>query len=308
MTDSPTVINELERVHKELAYWRGKAFLLTPYARTQFDSIKNGYRAEFRVTNISPDPEDKQVYKLDNQPDKLVLTKIGLQLLDHLADIKWVRTWNALDSKIDPIDPLFCKVGAEGKVQDLDGAYRNSICTVTLDLREGSNTSKKMLAASTDGKQLARARLNILSQTETLAKNKVRRELLGLQGTYTRKELAEKPFVILKLTPVVDMNDPLVRKLTIMQQFNISSELYDQVVKDIPAVDPVPVIDIRSDLVPPQISEATKSLSIGLVEEVKQLYDLKVRGGRSKSKPPLESLTEQELLEIKSLLFNRPNI
>lgn len=322
--------NELERVHKELERWRGKAFLLTPYARTHFDSIKNGYRPEFRVTYISPDENDKQVYKLDGQSNKLVLTKIGLQLLDHLADIKWVRIWNALDPKVDPIDKWYCKIGAEGKVQDLDGAYRNSICTVTLDLREGSSTTEKMLKVSPDGKQLARARLNIVSQTETLAKNKVRRELLGLQGTYTPKELTEKPFVILKLTPCIDMNDPLVRKLTIMQQFNISSDMYDDAIRDLPAIPAPPETTLITaapqwaEAAPPETQQGwttpgplvdqgkgevviADSLK-ALIDKVKDLYRRKVRGGRSASKPPLEDLNINELLELEKFLQSKPDL
>ncbi len=313
---------ELTRVHQELAKWRGKAFLLTPYARTQFDSIKPGYRPEFRVTYVSPDPKDQQVYELDKQPDKLVLTKIGLQLLDHLAGIRWIRVFTALEAG-DVVDPYFCKKGAEGAVQDLDGAYRNSICTATLDLREGSTTTAKMLKQSPDGRQLTRARLNIVSQTETLAKNKVRRELLGLQATFTRKELTDKPFVILKLNPAQDMNDPIVRKLTIMQQFNISSELYDQVAGQLsgPVIPEVPVIDVTPTDTPAEpkptkeelIREVAENLTPAerrqlLVAFVEALYKKKVKGGRNTSKPPLDSLKDSELEKIAELLAVKPDL
>jgi hypothetical protein len=194
---------------------------------------------------------------------------------------------------------------------------------MTLDLREGSTQSIKMTKKKTDGspdtKFLDRARLNIISQTETLAKNKVRRELLGLQGTYTRKDLTEKPFVILKLTPVVDMNDPLVRKLTIMQQFNISSELYDQVAKDVPALpeaspvielppaqSPVALLDsggISNDLVRRAIEAHAE-----LTKEVERLYAAKVRGGRSVGKTPLPDLSMDELNVIKEMLLKKPDL
>lgn len=307
---SPVVL-ELKRVHEELAKWRGKAFLLTPYARTHFDNIKVGYRPEFRVTYISPDVSDQQVYKLDNQPNKLVLSKIGLQLLDHLAGIKWVKVWNAQEPN-DPIDKYFCKIGAEGKVQDLDGEYRNAICTMTLDLREGSPQTVKMTKKFDDGRpdtrQLDRARLNIRSQTETLAKNKVRRELLGLQGTYTPDELKGKPFVILKLNPVRDMNDPLIRKLTIMEQFNISSELYDQAVQKVVAVPEEPTV---VNVTPEPVNDPAKRAideHAALIARVEDLYKKKVRGGRGANKAPLSSLSHSELLKLEELLWPRPDI
>ena len=159
-----------------------------------------------------------------------------------------------------------------------------------------------------DGKQLARARLNIQSQTETLAKNKVRRELLGLQGTYTRDELSKKPFVILKLNPVRDMNDPLIRKLTIMEQFNISSDLYDQAVKE--------VVPITTELyLPPQSNQlditpepAPVETAPDLLKRVEDLYKRKVRGGRPLHRAPLNTLSDQQLLEIEKLLAEKPDI
>jgi hypothetical protein len=301
-------ISDLQRVHKELERWRGKAFLLTPYARTTFESIKSGFRPEFRVTYISPDPADQQVYELDKRPDQLVLTKQGLQILDHLAGIKWIGTWNALEEK-DPIHPYYCVIKAEGKVQDLDGEWRNSVCTATLDLRDDSATTKKMLVNSPDGKQLARARLNTKSQTETLAKNKVRRELLGLRGTFTRKELSEKPFVILKLNPVLDMSDPLIKKLVVMEQLGISSELYDRAAKDhIPPttrIINVPAVEVIPPAAPtPKLDENRTRL----IKSVEELYKKKVRGGRSPNKQPIAEIVTEELIELEKLLSVRPDI
>jgi hypothetical protein len=128
---------------------------------------------------------------------KVALRKIaaaaGMQMLgNHRCD--------------DGSDPHYCRIQAAVRVRDFDGTWRPVIQTRAVDLREGSATAKRMTPQELNG-----AREHIESLAESKALNRCIRDAFALKQTYTPQEL-QRPFVIPKLVPALDPNDPEDRK------------------------------------------------------------------------------------------------
>lgn len=300
----------IQRVQREIQTLKGCAHILTPMARTKIDSVAIGKIPVLRVAAIDPDPENGDVYAIKQLPGRFALSKVGLMRLEAIAGI---TDWTSEVEHVDK-DPLHVKATASAKITDIDGTKRGKPQTYELNLNDGSPQAEKMVKikdGKRDTRELTQARTNIIPLAESKAMNRVRRDLLNLQSAFTQAEL-RKPFVIMRLVDApLDPNDPLIRKLLIMKQLKITSEMYDSAAASLPT--PMEILPRPSQAALPPVSvndPAGRALEAhdALIAEVEGLYARKVRGGRAASKPPLTTLTEPELTQIRDLLIGRPDI
>jgi len=311
------VAEAIQRVQREIQTLRNTAHILTPMARTQIDRCAVGKIPILRVTSIDPDPKHGEVYEIKQLPGRFALTKVGLQRLDSLAGITGWR------SSVEKISPTHVKAVAVAAIEDIDGTLRE--CppqTFELDLADGTPQAEKMIKIDNGQpnlKELKQARLNIVPLAESKAQNRVRRVLLNLQATFTQLEL-QKPFVIMKLVDApLDASDPLIRKLLIMKQLKISSEMYESAAHDLAEVQrvgltmpesiPGPPIDIQAKEVPDtSVVDVEAELHAKLVVEVEDMYKRKVKGGRDPKKVSLHTLTNEELNQISIVLSKQKDL
>jgi hypothetical protein len=314
MSDESTIVlaSVIQRIQREIQTLRETAHILTPMARTQFDSVAIGKMPVLRVAAIDPDPEHGDVYLLKNI-GKYALTKVGLMRLEAIAGITgWTTNveHNRIPNEKGQLvpDPLHVKATAYAEIEDIDGTKRGKPQTFELDLNDGSPQAEKMVKTrdgQRDYRELTQARINIVRLAESKAMNAVRRDLLNLQATFTQAEL-RKPFVIMRLVDApLDASDPLIRKLLIMKQLKITSEMFDSAAASLPTPLEIPVTPQPAALPPAPPEPSNHDLCVARVE---QLYRLKVRSGRSVSKPPLSSLTDDELAKLEEILLQKPNI
>jgi hypothetical protein len=130
MSDESTVVlaSVIQRIQREIQTLRETAHILTPMARTQFDSVAIGKMPVLRVAAIDPDPEHGDVYLLKNI-GKYALTKVGLMRLEAIAGITgWTTNVEhsfKLNDKGQTIpDPLHVKATAYAEIEDIDGTKR----------------------------------------------------------------------------------------------------------------------------------------------------------------------------------------
>jgi hypothetical protein len=313
-----TLSDVISRIQREIQTLKETAHILTPMARTQIDSVAVGKIPVLRVASISPDPKDQEVYELKQLPGKFILTKHGLQRLEAIAGITGWTTEvihiPMIDAKGRSIgDPLHVKATAYAEITDIDGTKRGKPQTFELNLNDGSPQAEKMVKTK-DGKkdyrELHQARINIIQLAESKAMNRVRRDLLNLQSTFTQAEL-KKPFVIMCLIDApLDVSDPLIKKLLIMKQLNISAEMYEAAASTVPTPTEVPVLPVINVVpeLPPVDPKIEQEIHNKLVEEVGELYKKKVRGGRGSNKAPLPTLSTDELSQLKALLEARADM
>lgn len=307
MTEAVAIANPtaivIQRVQREIQALRDTAHILTPMARTKIDAVAMGKIPVLRVASISANPDDQEVYSIPELPGKFALTKVGLLRLEALAG---VSDWKVTSGIVDK-NPLKAKAVASASIEDVDGTVRSIEQTFEYDLSDDSPQAKKMKSG-----QLAQARANIVTLAETKAMNRVRRSLLGLQSTYSAADL-RKPFVIMKLVDApLDVNDPLIRKLIIMKQLKITSEMFDAAAHDMASRVMPPQIDFPPQAALPEASVVTppseQEIHTALVFEVDDLYKRKIRGGRPVNKPPLPTLTSVELQALKEALLKKPDL
>lgn len=311
-TVSP-IVEVIKRVQRDIKTMRDTAHILTPMARTEIDGVAVGKIPVLRIATISSDPKDHEVYELKQPKGLFALSKVGLMRLEAMAGITGWKTQVEHIAKAGPDghmipDPLHVKATAYAEIEDIDGSKRGKPQTFELNLNDGSPQSEKMIKIEEGGrkndKELKQQRINIVQMAESKAMNRVRRDLLNLQSTFTKDEL-KKPFVIMRLVDApLDPTNPLIKKLLIMKQLNISAEMYETAAQEF-AVQTNPaqgVIDVTPE------PEANKPTDPVLVSEVESLYKYKIKGGRAANKVSLDKLSNEELNKLKEILNEMPDL
>jgi len=177
------------------------------------DVVPKGFGVIARSVRFSTKPEDRECFVVD---DGLALSNIALRRLDKLAGLVWKQT----TILFDPKSPYVCEARAEALYQDLDGTWRNATASRIVNLTDGSPETARWSQA-----RLFRARANISALAETLAKSKVRRELLSIRPSYKPEEL-EKPFAVLRLVPAIDFSSPDISMMIAQEFIKSSSALF----------------------------------------------------------------------------------
>jgi hypothetical protein len=330
-----SVITEIETLKKKMEGYKGVAHMLTPFARTSIDAIPQGFSVSIRARTVSRVKEDGEVYKVegswesgDRESDVYALTKLGLQNLAQLAGVEWVSCYRSDDAK----DPHYCSYKVAVNIIDVDGSRRNVENEYSLDLRDGSERVRKLTAGEKPKlKQLSQARSYIGQYAESNAKSRAIRELLGIAPSYTKAEII-KPFVILKVNPIYDMNNPIIQAMVMAKHLGAEKELFGilqaaqnasvaqlfqrqepaQVAPAQPmqALPPAPESHGETEVLPP-VEEAKPAFDKdATIQRIQQLY-LKKKGTTrtqlSPGKPSLAELNEGQLITLENALKQLPD-
>jgi hypothetical protein len=328
MTDDAkkdAVILRPQEVNTKLESYKGQAHLLTPYARTKFDNIMQGFVPVIRETFLDPDVKNKEVYNSPEGGGLLAPSKLALQKLSKLAGVKWVYTRRMDDRK----DAWIAAYVAKGTVRDVDGNVIEETKSGEYNLHDGTPQAEAFLH-TTNGKspkRLEAARQHICALAETKAMDRVIRALLGLKGSYTADEL-KKPFVILKLA--LDPNDERVAKMLQEEEAGISRALgfttddgglseippgtegldVGSVPGDKPGQNPPPgtgpIIDVKaesvSDHTPQDPAVAARQVRIQRCEDLYYMTGLT----RGADKAPIKDLSDADLEKLEKALLTKP--
>ena len=308
------VILRPQEVNTKLESYKGHAHLLTPYARTKFDNIMQGFVPVIRETYLDPDPKGKEVYNSQEGKGMLALTKIALQKLAKLAGVKWVYT-RRVDGRVHPHIAAYV---AKGTMRDVDGNTIEETKTGDIDLRDGTPQALEKTAD-----QLKMARRHIAALAETKAMDRVIRALLGTRS-YTADEL-RKPFVILKLA--LDPNDDRVSRMLQEEEVGISKALGIQAPEDSPDMPPAgthgldigavpgdkpkgnpphgngPIIDVNAESV--RDVDPSVDHRQAIIHHCEDLYYM-TGLTRGADKPPISALSDEDLGKLERALLTKP--
>jgi len=206
----------IDDLRNSIAALRSRANLITPCV--QLDHVPAMHGVSLRHVSIDPSPEAGEVYQ-DKQfcrADERALTKIGL-----------LKLWQAAGGSVtdsrrmdDRADRFYCEWRVAVRLQQLDGRTVEIPGSKTIDFRPGSPQ-----IAGWTAKRLAQARQVIEALAESKALLRAIRAALAVKQKYTTAEL-EKPFVVPALVPVLDTDDPEIRRMVAAQILGVTTQLY----------------------------------------------------------------------------------
>lgn len=280
------IINTVEALTKLIQECKKEGNLLYPLSF--IDSIKQMHRVSVRKIQVNTDPASMEIYHPKQTPSgQFALTKNSLVKLDLAAGISWVSTRRADDRKIQHL----CAMEAVGRLVDLDGSPREIVGYAELDYRDGSPQIEGLT-----GGDIRQRRSAIVQRAETAAKNRARREALGLKATYSMAELA-RPFIVLKLV------DDLPSKY---EEAYVASLLGLNQVFGAPTVETIePELppEAQGEAAPPPEPETKEDM----IAAINRLYIDKLGGPRPANRAPLNDLSVEQLTEVRQTLLAMEN-
>ena len=320
-------ISSISQLNELLMANKDKAIILTPFSHTSFNdndfaqgfvpslrSITVDSRVDNSGTSISGD-----VYAPSEKRGTLALTKQALDKIAMMAGITWKHV-QRLDYTMDPFK---CRYVALGEILTLDGMPFVYSAEYSQDLNDGSPQATSISKAG----QLASQRKNIAMITESKAKSRVIRAMLGISHYYSPEEL-KKPFMILRVIP--DMRDPEVARMVKAKMLGLERFLFPDNQHATPALPGVaqsgthglelaeppgggqrqlsdgsstgtgPTIDVEATI---QDDRARK------IAEIEELYYTKTKEGmRDRNKPALTTLRDEELDAIIAYLHSAAQV
>jgi hypothetical protein len=202
--------------------------IVTPIANVA--SIMPMHGISLRAVVIDPTIDDKgngpEVYRDSRfcKADERAPGKVALMKLLNAGGVQVVAK-NRLD---DRSDPNYCEIEVILAIQDYDGMHRQFIASKAMDLRDGAaDTMKKEgnKMVRQDESAIADKRRHIQSHAETKAIERGLRGIFGLKQKYTVAEL-QRPFIIPKLVPNLDVSDPDVKAAVLDHALNAGNRLY----------------------------------------------------------------------------------
>lgn len=229
-----TSIEALEKTWHDL---RDKANLVSPVSSV--DTIPAMHGISLRAVVIDHNVDKDEVYRdtrFCTDEDDRALGGVALQKIAAAAGIQFVDQ-RRLD---DRSEPYYCEIEVTLGIQDYDGTRRQVKKTRALDLRDGRPEAMKPEKKKGRGDKyprktgnmipldpsaLADRRRHIQSLAETKAFHRALRTILQLKQKYTVDEL-RKPFVVPKLVPMLDPNDPDQKKALIEMAVGREATLY----------------------------------------------------------------------------------
>lgn len=216
-TRTPAVITTPEQYRSALLKWQQDHYnILTPF--THISGLAASHGIITSLVTLSPNKDDGDVY--DGLPflkgDEVAPAKIGLRKLAECAGIS-TRTERTDGRQI----PFFWESKAIGSYRGVDGSIVTREATEEWDLRDGSLRMKGWTR-----NQIEEGRKHGLRNCEARAINAAIRECgFGIKQKYSRDEL-KRPFVIIRVIFVPDMNDPDVKRLVTERALGGTTTLY----------------------------------------------------------------------------------
>lgn len=197
MADLDALTQDVDAINKRLADLALDCHVVTPAAH--FDVLPAGWAVS--VTYVRVDAKDNREALLSEDERKLTLSAKKMQEIGRAAGIDWDPRESG--RKGDTSDPRYVEFVAVGFDKGIDGSPRRCVGEVALDLRDGSEETKRRvqraLASGRDPElELGRDRRFLHRQAETQAQARAVANGLGLRRDYTPDELS-KPFAIVRM-------------------------------------------------------------------------------------------------------------
>jgi hypothetical protein len=226
-----------------VAEWRDSGFsVLTP--AVALSSIPRDHKIAVTRVQINPNPAGGEVYTnpLFTKAGEVALSKVGLEKIAQCAGIS-IDEIERVDSRTVP---HVWSYRVYGHWIGFDGARIDRVATKTLDLRDGSADIKGFTA-----NQIEQARRHGEAVCESKAINRLYRQY-GLKQKYPQAELAERPFIVLKLQWDPDMSNPIVAALLTQMRAGATRLMFPQGLPG--AIDPA---GLPAHQVPPEMRPAS---------------------------------------------------
>jgi hypothetical protein len=227
-------LDKIDSLNALFATLQDKVNLVCPLAAV--DTILPMHQVSLRAVYINPEVNAKGVGpecyqgKPWCEDDEVALGKVALDKIEGAAGVRRVGGGRTDDRS----EPFYCEFNVTLEITDFDGTTRTASNTKAVDLRDGAPETLKAEYVSNrktgrmvpmDPSALNAKRQHMLALCETKARLRSLRELLALQQKYTLEDMA-KPFVIPKLVPHLDPNDPETKTALINHALGGTRELY----------------------------------------------------------------------------------
>lgn len=216
------LILQPETLGSKVIEWKAKGFhVLAPAIQVSNFAPGYGVNASLVMLAFNPDPDardDGDVYydKQNMKDNERAPSKLGLMKIAAAAGISWVNPYGRKD-------PLTLQnlwiYQVTGVYMAYDGTPQTIKGEKEIDYRDGS----AQIEGWSDNRK-RQARCNGAERAETGALERAIRTL-GVRHSYTFEQLG-KPFVALRVCPVVNMEDPMVRALVADRQLAGVANLY----------------------------------------------------------------------------------
>jgi hypothetical protein len=257
-------LKQIEDLRVRFEQLRGQANVVCPVS--QVDSIMPMHQLSLRVVVIDSTLTDPvngtgpEVYRGKFcAANERALGKVAIEKIDAAAGVQLLQR-RRLD---DRSDPYYCEIEVTKALRDYDGMWRQTTKTKAVDLRNGSPD-----AASMKPSQLAQARSRIQELAESKAGLRASRTLLHLKQKYTVEDLA-KAFVVPKLVPALDPNDPDQKRALIAMATGGEAQLFgpqpseaSRQLKDVtPSAPALPPPPIEKGTPPPPVGSVPAALT-----------------------------------------------
>lgn len=219
-TKVPTVITTSDDFRTSLSSWRQHQFhILTPIA--DFRALPPQYGLMPATVQINTDLTAGEVYqdKLFCEDGEVAISKIGLSKIALAA---------GMSIKTERTDPRtmsnYWEVRASARFTGIDGTPQELDATEELDLRDGSERSRKVMGRNNSQPALTAARAKGLRNCEARAVNAVIRQF-GIKQKYKITEL-QRAFVVMRVVFQPDMSDPVQAQFVMERALAGTATLY----------------------------------------------------------------------------------
>lgn len=210
----------------QLEEMSANAIVLSPVS--QVTTIAAMHQVALSVVSINPEVDqygngdecyrDKRFCKGDHvAPGKVALAKIC-----RAAGVQVVKNERVDDRS----NPFYCHIQMTLGMREYTGEWTQHICSKEVDLSDGSPETKKK--DGTVRSDLGEMRKHMQSNCETKCLQRGLRQMLGLQQTYSAKQLKAKPFLVPKLVANLDPEDPEQKRALIAQATGAQGAIFGQ--------------------------------------------------------------------------------
>lgn len=234
---------QVPAVIRQYHKFREQGFNMLMPSATVLEGISPYHQASLDVVVVNTDPKFKEVYNTgSDESPQLGLSK---PVVLRMATAAGITTDVAATCRLDDgKDPNYYRFKATVKLPKPDGStvVFTTEKELRLDLIEQKVLAQKKAAAEAmrrkgkswateewaEGKakqDMLQIREHAASLCETKAKLRAIREALGLKTSYLPEEL-QNPFVVLRVTPKLDYNDPMVKQMVTAAALGATNLMY----------------------------------------------------------------------------------
>lgn len=213
-------LEKVEDLREKIASLEQSVNMVTPVS--SIDMIPKMHAISLRAVTVDSTTnkygQGPEVYRDARfcEEGEVALGGVALQKIMAAAGVQIIGRQRLDDRK----DPYYCNMEITLAVRDYDGTLRQFVAGKEVDLRDGApetmkpekikrgerwEKTDKMVPKSATA--VADMRRHIQSIAETKALYRALRKILQIKQKYTREEL-RRPFVVPKLVPNLDPNDP----------------------------------------------------------------------------------------------------